>query len=777
MKYLLSAFVLLFSLNAALAQNKVLAKAEKAYIDGNLGSANNAIDKCLKDKDNKNNVMVYLLKSKIMLGISKDKNLYSKYPGALKDALKYGEKAMILLKSADMVKYGNDFVNHFQVLYDEDAYFKTLLKISNKEAMESYDLNKYAKALPMFRRSLAFSNDTQAQVLMADCYWQLGQKAESVPMFKNTAEMIYAAVLDSNSKVYGYQKEPFRKLCLYYISIKAYDSAYLIVKNGREIFPNDPVLNDYTYGLLRYNLEKIPPSIDYLNAIKMGLKDFPADSFLNHRENSIYIYLLNSLAIEHQQKAYDSLMTVFCKTKLEKAKLNDFYTVQRFDAFAGKSVSECESILKSQFKNMALSEACYALWMHQNAASINANKVPELGFQSAIMSEADIQMAEYVFNNHMALNPKQRSLIAFRAKYTQSKFTNPVKFYDLLSMIHLCDSASKYSKTFEFQKQSVNYRLQLLSQSIDSNEFYLFRDLWPSTLQMCKASIYVAQNKTLQALWQPMIEKDFKINYFGSRVNTGNKTEAGIPTYQWNGYADSCIAGSMPKSVMESAERRVNYFRRTAGLNSPVVFTIQNNAYCMSAALMCEANKSMSHEPSDGWRCYIPAGLDALKQGIISKDGNPAIAITAAMGQNHPSVGNRRWLLSPKTQYMGIGTSKTYSVIYALDQSRLIDSNQYKNQFIAWPPAKDCPKMLIFKKWSFSIDSDLKGAVVEMQDAQGNPIELKQEAVVNGYGMNTLVWEPTINLKSLDNNSSFKVNITLANKASFQYLVNVIDIP
>jgi thioredoxin-like negative regulator of GroEL len=269
---------------------QILAKAEKAYIDGNLGSANNAIDKCLKDKDNKNNVMVYLLKSKIMLGISKDKNLYSKYPGALKDALKYGEKAMILLKSADMVKYGNDFVNHFQVLYDEDAYFKTLLKISNKEAMESYDLNKYAKALPMFRRSLAFSNDTQAQVLMADCYWQLGQKAESVPMFKNTAEMIYAAVLDSNSKVYGYQKEPFRKLCLYYISIKAYDSAYLIVKNGREIFPNDPVLNDYTYGLLRYNLEKIPPSIDYLNAIKMGLKDFPADSFLNHRENSIYIY-------------------------------------------------------------------------------------------------------------------------------------------------------------------------------------------------------------------------------------------------------------------------------------------------------------------------------------------------------------------------------------------------------------------------------------------------------------------------------------------------------
>jgi hypothetical protein len=486
---------------------------------------------------------------------------------------------------------------------------------------------------------------------------------------------------------------------------------------------------------------------------------------------------LNSLAIDHQQKAFDSLLTLFCKNKLDKSKLKEFSTIKRFDAFAGNSVAECESKLKQQFKNMALSEACYALWMHQNAAIINANKVPELGFQSAIISETDIQMAEYVFNNHMAMYPKQRSLIAFRAKYTQSKFTNPVKFYDLLSMVHLCDSATKYSKTIEFQKQSINYRLQLLSQCIDSNEFYLFRDLWPSTLQMCKSTIYAAQNKTLQALWQPMIEKDFKINYYGSRVNTGTKTEVGIPSYQWNGYADSCIAGNMPKAVMESAERRVNYFRRTAGINSPVVFTIQNNAYCMSAALMCEANKSMSHEPSDGWRCFIPAGLDALKQGIISKDANPAIAITASMGQNHPSVGNRRWLLNPKTQYMGIGTSKTYSVIYALDQSRIVDSNQYKNQFISWPPAKECLKMLVFKKWSFSLDTELKGAVVEMQDAQGNPIELKQEAIINGYGMNTLVWEPNINLKTIDKNSTFKVNITLANKSNFQYVVNVIDIP
>ena len=126
---------------------------------------------------------------------------------------------------------------------------------------------------------------------------------------------------------------------------------------------------------------------------------------------------------------------------------------------------------------------------------------------------------------------------------------------------------------------------------------------------------------------------------------------------------------------------------------------------------------------------------------------------------------------------MGIGTAKTYTVIHALDQSRLIDSITYKQQFIAWPPAKDCPKMLVFKKWSFSLDQNLQGAVVEMLDAEGNAIELKLEPISNGYGMNTLVWEPKIDLKVIDKNTTYKVSITLANKTNFQYSVNIVNIP
>jgi hypothetical protein len=234
--------------------------------------------------------------------------------------------------------------------------------------------------------------------------------------------------------------------------------------------------------------------------------------------------------------------------------------------------------------------------------------------------------------------------------------------------------------------------------------------------------------------------------------------------------------GKMSDEVVLRAEQRINYFRRMAGLTEMVVLTKEDNEMCQMAVLMCEANKSMSHEPNDGWRCFIPAGADALKNAILSKDGNPAIAVTAAMGQNHATVGNRRWLLYPNAAYMGIGTSKSYTAIKAIDNSAGIDSNKYKQQYVSWPPANACPKMLVFKKWSFSIDQVLEGAVVTMKDGSGAAVELKQESIVNGYGMNTLVWEPQINVMSLADNSSFTVTVVLKNKKAYSYVVNVIDV-
>lgn len=741
-------------------------KAEKAYNAGKLKAADKLIDKCLSD--DKSNPSAYLLKSKIQYAIYKDKSISADYPGAMKDALKYAEKAV------EAVFEGTSRNAFIDANID---FFNLLIKQNTKDALDAYNTKRYAKALPMFKKNLIFKLDTQSMVCAADCYWQMEQKDESLPLFKKSAEMIYAAVLDSNSKIYGYHKEPFRKLCEYYAKKGEMDSAYLYVKNGREILPDDPKLSEYTYKLMRFQLDKIPPSYDYLAMVKSGLKDFPFDSFLNHRENSIYIYLLNGMAEAGEQRQFDSLIAVYSSSKSAKKNLKQLAMVKRYDIFAAMENAEFMSGIIQYFTDYGLPAASYSAWLSRyNAAHTGVSEDQKNKELMALMlSENDIRLAKNLYKNFMQRNFKSVPSAEFTKNlttYVSSKNMAQVVYKDLTALITLNEMAAGFNpKAPAFKLKIKSDRMRLIGEAADSGDFNLARQTWKTA-----STQYADQTANLATLWRKIVENDFRINYFGSRINAVGKKEAGVPEYNWNGYADSCMWGKMNEDIVSRAEQRINYFRRMAGLTEMVSLTTEDNEMCQMAVLMCEANKSMSHEPNDGWRCFIPAGADALKNAILSKDGNPAIAITAAMGQNHATVGNRRWLLYPNAAYMGIGTSKSYTAIKAIDNSQGIDSNKYKQQFVAWPPADACPKMLVFKKWSFSIDQPLEGAVVSMKDGSGAAVELKQEAIVNGYGMNTLVWEPQINVMSLADSSKFTVNITLKNKKTYTYVVSIIDV-
>jgi hypothetical protein len=84
--------------------------------------------------------------------------------------------------------------------------------------------------------------------------------------------------------------------------------------------------------------------------------------------------------------------------------------------------------------------------------------------------------------------------------------------------------------------------------------------------------------------------------------------------------------------------------------------------------------------------------------------------------------------------------------------------------------------MLAFKKWSFSLDVDLAGATVKMSNSKGQSVELNQENLSQGYGINTLVWEPKINMNQLENEAVFTVIIQLKNGKNYTYRVRFIDI-
>ncbi len=756
-------FICLFSITSfAFSQMKYYDKALSLYQQNNLKGAIKYIDKCLEDKDIKNDPLVRLLKAKIMFGVSTDPDLKLKYPNAFKDAMRYAEydsdKKLIVVDNKSIY------------LEPENAeFFKAIVKVNNKEGLEAYNTNKYAKALPIFKRSLSFGIDTQALVLVGECYWQMNLRIESLPYFKQASEMIYAGVLENGSKLYGYSKLPFRQLGSYYIEKKQYDTAYIIVKNGREILPNDPVLSSYTYNLMRFALEKIPPSEDYLRMVQQSLNDFPTDSFLNHRENSIYIFLLNGMAKANEQREFDSLVKLYAKSKEVKSKSKNLELIKNFDIFAGQNQATFLENIYKYFGDINLKEACYAAFTTWTNSIYQPNMMHTFSY---FVKEQKPFYSEILFGRYLELQPKDQMVRKVRYDYIIAKNKVATNYYDLLPLVVLNDVASKdFPKDLSLRAKAKAYRAELIKEATDSNDFVLARKIWHESNTM-----YIDLKKSLETQWKDIVVADFKMNYFGTRINPFGKKEAGVPEYKWKGNIDQCLPGKMSDTIIFRLENRINYFRRMAGISEEIVLTNDNNENCEIAALMCEANKSMSHEPNDGWRCFIPAGFDALKLSVLSKDGNPAIAIMAAMGQNHPTVGNRRWLLYPYSQLMGIGTSNNYTSILTIYNSNKFDTAKYKSQYIAWPPASYCPKMMIYKKWSFTIDQNLKGAIVIMKDSKGDIVPLKIENLVPGYGLNTVVWEPEINPQILQDNDEFSVTITLSNAKVYNYKVKVADI-
>jgi tetratricopeptide (TPR) repeat protein len=756
MNRLIFIFFLLLSTNS-FGQWKNYQKANQLYSNKKWAASNKLLDKCIVHPETKNNMNVLLLKSKVLYEISFDKKLKEKFPKAIKEAIKYAEKAY---ESAPNQSKADFKKSNYQ-------YFKQLTAENNKDALEAFHTKRYGKALPLFKSNLNLVLDTQSLVYAGICLWEIGQKTESIQYFKTSAEYIYNSVMDSTSKYVGFSKEPFRRLGDYYIQRKHFDTAYIYVKKGRDLNPSDAVLTEMTYLLTKYRLDKILPSIDYLYAVQDGLKDFPTDSFLNHKENAIYIYLLNGMAKANEQNQFDSLLSHFCKSKEIKKNNSKITLIQRFDIFAGKDKKSIVTQLFHYFGEIYLYEACYATFN-----SVLFNKTSDNISHPLLLNPQKPLFAEMIFRRQLELDPKNTLAKAGLTKYTQLYNSKALSYYDLDPMIKLnLDCAKENPKDLNYKSKLKEIRLRLIDEASDSGDFRLARRVWQET-----STFHPETKLILEKSWEKLVINDFKFNYFGTRINNKGKKENNVEEFNWNGSVDSCRAGIMSNKLVNLVERRINYFRRNAGLSEEVRLTLQDNLYCEIAAMMCEANKTMSHEPNDGWRCYIPAGAQVLKDALLIKEGNPAIAITAAMGHNHPSIGNRRWLLYPKAMYMGLGSSKSYTVIKAIDQARELDSLKYKKQYIVWPPETIAPKMLAFKKWSFSIQQNLSDATVTMKTNTGESITVVQEKPENGYGINTLVWEPKLNEIQWNNETIFNITIQLKNGKNYSYKTRLLDI-
>ena len=258
----------------------------------------------------------------------------------------------------------------------------------------------------------------------------------------------------------------------------------------------------------------------------------------------------------------------------------------------------------------------------------------------------------------------------------------------------------------------------------------------------------------------------------------------------WTGNVGSCVAGSTTAAFKEAILRRLNYFRAMAGVPALDGFLADYNNKAQAAALMMSAEGSLSHSPGSSWACYTTAGSEGagssnLYLGVYGPSAISGYILDPGSG-NYP-VGHRRWILYPQSKNLGTGDippSSGYSAANALwvfDTANMWGPRPATREaYVAWPPPGYVPYQVVYDRWSFAYaGADFSGASVVMSK-NGSSLGLTVQPVVNGYGENTLVWEPNDNFSaspSADVSYEVTINNVVINGSpqSFSYEVIMID--
>ena len=257
-------------------------------------------------------------------------------------------------------------------------------------------------------------------------------------------------------------------------------------------------------------------------------------------------------------------------------------------------------------------------------------------------------------------------------------------------------------------------------------------------------------------------------------------------TINWTGNTANCLAGSVSNDIQNQTFQRINYFRNLVGLPSITNFSSDKNAKCQLGALMLNANNTLNHTPPPTWSCFTSDGYEATSHSNIAMGMVGPSAITGYMndfGSSNTACGHRRWILYPRMKIMGHGNTNSYDCLMTLsevsgDYTATYPANM--PEFISWPPKNYVPSALVFARWSFSIPSaDFTNTAITMTDALNANVSLNiVSSTANGFGDNTIIWEPAgINLSSSsDVTYNVKVNNVLVGGKTMNYSYSVVII-
>ncbi len=257
----------------------------------------------------------------------------------------------------------------------------------------------------------------------------------------------------------------------------------------------------------------------------------------------------------------------------------------------------------------------------------------------------------------------------------------------------------------------------------------------------------------------------------------------------WTGNHAACDPGETGPEFRAAMARRINYFRSMAGV-PPIRLNPGYNTKAQHAALLMSANRALSHTPSTDWSCYRASGEEGAGSSNLFLGVYGPQAISGYIydpGEGNYPVGHRRWILYPQTRQMGTGDIPprdgypAANALWVFDRDAMWGPRpQTRDDFVAWPPPGYVPYPVVYPRWSLSYpNADFTQATVTMaQDGQALAVQVHPP--VDGYGENTLVWEPQARFDTASN-GEIRYQVRIDNvwvdgrSRTFTYTVIVFD--
>ncbi|MDR1851321.1 MAG: CAP domain-containing protein [Propionibacteriaceae bacterium] len=197
---------------------------------------------------------------------------------------------------------------------------------------------------------------------------------------------------------------------------------------------------------------------------------------------------------------------------------------------------------------------------------------------------------------------------------------------------------------------------------------------------------------------------------------------------QWNGSTDSCDPGSTGQEARERTLSAVNYFREMAGLKSVRLASAGSSMWnqVQQAALIMQANATLTHTPDSSMDCYTSAGKAGAMSNLILYESRPAETVRAFVADNsniRSGAGHRFYLFRPQVKTIAVGyTGNGSRAAGALK----VETGSANYTPVAWPSAGYFPKELGTKVWTYQAGSDGKaaaGATVKVyRNAEATPV-------------------------------------------------------